>query len=57
MAPVQEEEHRKQGSIGWRTYVKYFHAGASVLTLLVLLVINIIAQLAYIMSDWWLSYW
>ncbi|XP_051799250.1 ATP-binding cassette sub-family C member 4-like isoform X1 [Acanthochromis polyacanthus] len=51
------EESRAQGTIGVKLYVKYLRAGASILTLLVVILINLLAQVAYIMQDWWLAYW
>ncbi|XP_008276233.1 ATP-binding cassette sub-family C member 4 [Stegastes partitus] len=51
------EESRAQGTIGMRLYVKYLRAGASIVTLLAVMLVNILAQVAYIMQDWWLAYW
>ncbi|XP_076004890.1 ATP-binding cassette sub-family C member 4-like isoform X2 [Genypterus blacodes] len=51
------EESRAQGSIGVGLYVKYLKAGASIALLLFVILINILAQVAYIMPDWWLVYW
>ncbi|KAM6893784.1 ATP-binding cassette sub-family C member 4 [Xenentodon cancila] len=57
--PVQmvPEESRAQGNIGVGLYYKYLRAGANVLVLLAVLLINLLAQVAYIMQDWWLAYW
>uniref|UniRef100_A0A3P8U3V8 ATP-binding cassette, sub-family C (CFTR/MRP), member 4 n=1 Tax=Amphiprion percula TaxID=161767 RepID=A0A3P8U3V8_AMPPE len=57
--PVQTlaEESRAQGTIGVRLYVKYLRAGASIVTLLAAIVLNLLAQVPYIMQDWWLAYW
>ncbi|XP_038572949.1 multidrug resistance-associated protein 4 [Micropterus salmoides] len=51
------EESRAQGTIGVNLYVKYLRAGASILLLLVVMLVNLLAQVAYIMQDWWLAYW
>ncbi|KAI3366042.1 hypothetical protein L3Q82_009871, partial [Scortum barcoo] len=51
------EESRAQGTIGVSLYVKYLTAGANVVVLLVVMLLNILAQVAYIMQDWWLAYW
>ncbi|XP_076004914.1 ATP-binding cassette sub-family C member 4-like isoform X1 [Genypterus blacodes] len=51
------EESRAQGSIGVGLYIKYLKAGASIAVLLFVILINILAQVAYIMQDWWLAYW
>ena len=44
--PVQTlaEESRAQGTIGVRLYVKYLRAGASIVTLLAAIVLNLLAQ-------------
>lgn len=57
--PVQTvaEESRAQGTIGVSLYVKYLRAGANIMVLLFVILINILAQVAYIMQDWWLAYW
>ncbi|KAK2856772.1 hypothetical protein Q5P01_005507 [Channa striata] len=57
--PVQKvaEESRAQGTIGVGLYVKYLRAGANIALLLIVILLNILAQVAYIMQDWWLAYW
>ncbi|XP_030637683.1 ATP-binding cassette sub-family C member 4 [Chanos chanos] len=51
------EESRSEGTIGIRLYLKYLKAGANVLVLLGLLLLNLLAQTSYILQDWWLAYW
>ncbi|XP_039649300.1 multidrug resistance-associated protein 4-like isoform X2 [Perca fluviatilis] len=51
------EESRAEGTIGVSLYVKYLRAGASIVVLLVGIVVSILAQVAYIMQDWWLAHW
>ncbi|XP_078099629.1 ATP-binding cassette sub-family C member 4 isoform X2 [Sander vitreus] len=51
------EESRAEGTIGVSLYVKYLRAGASIVVLLVVIVVSILAQVAYIMQDWWLAHW
>ncbi|XP_061546477.1 multidrug resistance-associated protein 4 [Phycodurus eques] len=51
------EETRAQGSIGLNMYMKYLRAGASILVVVVVMLLNILAQVAYIVQDWWLAYW
>ncbi|KAK2888852.1 hypothetical protein Q8A67_014227 [Cirrhinus molitorella] len=51
------EETRLEGTIGLHMYWKYFKAGANVLMLIVLVLLNLLAQTFYILHDWWLSYW
>ncbi|KAG7261091.1 hypothetical protein CRUP_024784, partial [Coryphaenoides rupestris] len=57
--PIQTlaEESRLEGTIGMGLYFKYLRAGANVLIVLLLIVLFISAQLAYVLTDWWLSYW
>ncbi|XP_023930136.1 multidrug resistance-associated protein 4 isoform X1 [Lingula anatina] len=55
--PAQEEEQRAEGSVGWKIYRDYFKAGGGCCVFLLLVTLNILAQVAYVMSDWWLSYW
>ncbi|KAM3857219.1 ATP-binding cassette sub-family C member 4-like [Diretmus argenteus] len=57
--PVQTvvEESRAEGTIGASLYVKYLRAGANIVVLITVLLINVLAQVAYILQDWWLAYW
>ncbi|XP_070711625.1 ATP-binding cassette sub-family C member 4-like [Pempheris klunzingeri] len=57
--PVQTvvEESRAQGTIRISLYVKYLRAGANIVFLLTVMLVNILAQVAYIVQDWWLAYW
>ncbi|KAF7669999.1 hypothetical protein LDENG_00090130 [Lucifuga dentata] len=51
------EESRSEGSIGVGLYVKYLRAGTSIVILMVVMLINILAQVAYMLQDWWMAYW
>ncbi|KAJ8350063.1 hypothetical protein SKAU_G00251930, partial [Synaphobranchus kaupii] len=51
------EETRSEGTIGLSLYVKFLRAGASTLMLLVVIALNLFAQVSYILQDWWLAYW
>ncbi|CAG5933599.1 unnamed protein product, partial [Menidia menidia] len=51
------EESRAQGTISVGLYVKYLKAGANVAVLLFVILINLLAQVTYIMNDWWLAHW
>ncbi|NXA67055.1 MRP4 protein, partial [Mohoua ochrocephala] len=51
------EESRHEGKINFKVYRKYFTAGANYLVIFILIVFNILAQVAYVLQDWWLSYW
>uniref|UniRef100_A0A663MJT2 Multidrug resistance-associated protein 4 n=1 Tax=Athene cunicularia TaxID=194338 RepID=A0A663MJT2_ATHCN len=53
--PVSES--RSEGKINFKVYRKYFTAGANYFVIFILLVFNILAQVAYVLQDWWLSYW
>lgn len=51
------EETRSEGTIGLRMYWKYFRAGANAVMLIFLVLLSLLAQVFYILQDWWLSYW
>ncbi|NXR35906.1 MRP4 protein, partial [Zosterops hypoxanthus] len=51
------EESRHEGKISFKVYRKYFTAGANYFVIFILIVFNILAQVAYVLQDWWLSYW
>ncbi|XP_049556978.1 ATP-binding cassette sub-family C member 4 isoform X2 [Orcinus orca] len=51
------EESRLEGNVGFKAYKNYFTAGAPWLIILFLIPVNIAAQVAYVLQDWWLSYW
>ena len=53
----EQQEERAIGSIGWRVYYTYFTAGANCLLLFGLFVLFGLAQVAYVMCDWWLTVW
>ncbi|KAG5204274.1 hypothetical protein JEQ12_002250 [Ovis aries] len=50
-------EDRLEGKVGIKTYNDYFTAGAQWLILIFLILVNIAAQVAYVLQDWWLAYW
>ncbi|XP_021561645.1 multidrug resistance-associated protein 4, partial [Carlito syrichta] len=54
MAP---EESRSEGKVGFKAYRNYFTAGAHWTVIIFLILINLAAQVAYVLQDWWLSYW
>ncbi|CAH2223667.1 multidrug resistance-associated 4 [Pelobates cultripes] len=51
------EESRSEGTVGFKVYKKYFLAGSSYLLMFVMFLLNILSQVAYVLQDWWLSYW
>ncbi|XP_055069172.2 ATP-binding cassette sub-family C member 4 isoform X1 [Misgurnus anguillicaudatus] len=51
------EESRSEGTIGLRLYWKYFRAGSNVFILVFIAILNLLAQVSYIVQDWWLAYW
>ncbi|XP_053563814.1 ATP-binding cassette sub-family C member 4 [Bombina bombina] len=51
------EESRSEGTVGFKVYKKYFKAGSSWLMIFFVFALNILAQVAYVLQDWWLSYW
>ncbi|XP_012731319.2 multidrug resistance-associated protein 4 [Fundulus heteroclitus] len=51
------EESRAEGNVDSHIYLKYFTAGSNALVLLLIVLISIVAEVAYILQDWWLVYW
>ncbi|XP_072240527.1 ATP-binding cassette sub-family C member 4-like isoform X2 [Leuresthes tenuis] len=51
------EENRAEGNVGGHVYLKYFTAGCHPLGLMVIVLLSVIAEAAYILQDWWLVYW
>ncbi|XP_061827424.1 ATP-binding cassette sub-family C member 4-like isoform X3 [Nerophis lumbriciformis] len=56
-AQPTEEEWRSQENIGLQLYVKYFRAGANVLVLFLLILLNALAHVTFVLQDWWLAWW
>ena len=54
---LPEQEERQKGTVGMKVYVEYFKHGAGLFKFILLIIFNLTAQGAYIMSDWWLSRW
>uniref|UniRef100_A0A4W5MRD1 Multidrug resistance-associated protein 4 n=1 Tax=Hucho hucho TaxID=62062 RepID=A0A4W5MRD1_9TELE len=59
LEPVQTvaEESRSEGNISASLYFKYLNAGASILVMLGTILLSLIAEVAYVLQDWWLAYW
>ncbi|XP_003928249.2 ATP-binding cassette sub-family C member 4 isoform X1 [Saimiri boliviensis] len=51
------EENRSEGKVGFKAYKNYFRAGAHWIVIIFLVLLNTAAQVAYVLQDWWLSYW
>uniref|UniRef100_A0A674ETS9 Multidrug resistance-associated protein 4 n=1 Tax=Salmo trutta TaxID=8032 RepID=A0A674ETS9_SALTR len=54
---LSTEESRSEGNIGASLYFKYLNAGASILVMLGTVLLSLIAEVAYVLQDWWLAYW
>ncbi|XP_027413624.1 multidrug resistance-associated protein 4-like isoform X3 [Bos indicus x Bos taurus] len=50
-------EDHLEGKVGFKTYVNYFTAGADWPVIIFLMLVNITAQVAYVLQDWWLAFW
>ncbi|KAM9675035.1 ATP-binding cassette sub-family C member 4-like [Dama dama] len=50
------EDHSK-GQVGCKTYKNYFTASAHWFIIIFLILVNIAAQVAYALQDWWLQDW
>nr|XP_058898293.1 ATP-binding cassette sub-family C member 4 isoform X5 [Kogia breviceps]XP_058898294.1 ATP-binding cassette sub-family C member 4 isoform X5 [Kogia breviceps] len=57
MQVTLSEESRLEGNVGFKAYKHYFTASAHWLIIMFLFPLNIAAQVAYVLQDWWLSYW
>uniref|UniRef100_A0A3B4WK00 Multidrug resistance-associated protein 4-like n=1 Tax=Seriola lalandi dorsalis TaxID=1841481 RepID=A0A3B4WK00_SERLL len=51
------EESRMEGDVAGHIYLKYFTTGCSIVVLLVIVLLSVVAEVAYILQDWWLVYW
>uniref|UniRef100_A0A8C0SL40 ATP binding cassette subfamily C member 4 n=1 Tax=Canis lupus familiaris TaxID=9615 RepID=A0A8C0SL40_CANLF len=51
------EERRSEGKVGFKAYRNYLTAGAHWFVIVFLILLNIASQVAYVLQDWWLSYW
>ncbi|XP_027412883.1 multidrug resistance-associated protein 4-like [Bos indicus x Bos taurus] len=50
-------EGRLVGRVGFKTYENYFTAGMHWFIIIYLILVNIGAQVTYVLQDWWLAYW
>ncbi|XP_045018372.1 ATP-binding cassette sub-family C member 4 isoform X6 [Bubalus bubalis] len=50
-------ENHLEGRVGFKTYENYFTAGAGWLVITFLILVNIAAQVVYVLQDWWLADW
>ncbi|XP_040123204.1 multidrug resistance-associated protein 4-like [Oryx dammah] len=50
-------EDHLEGKVGFKTYKNYFTAGAGWPVIAFLILVNITAQVAYVLQDWWLAFW
>uniref|UniRef100_A0A6Q2XJP2 ATP-binding cassette, sub-family C (CFTR/MRP), member 4 n=1 Tax=Esox lucius TaxID=8010 RepID=A0A6Q2XJP2_ESOLU len=57
LRPALPEESRSEGNIGFSIYLKYLRAGAGILMLIVVILLQFLAQTSYILQDWWLANW
>ncbi|XP_049425689.1 ATP-binding cassette sub-family C member 4-like [Epinephelus fuscoguttatus] len=54
---TMSEETRAEGNVRSQIYLKYFTAGCNPLVFMVIVLISVTAEVAYIVQDWWLVYW
>lgn len=55
--PTAEEEEQADGGISLRVWRRYFRAGASVLSLFILILVLISSQVVTSGSDYFVNYW
>ncbi|GFN81901.1 ATP-binding cassette subfamily c member 4, partial [Plakobranchus ocellatus] len=53
--PVEEE--RKIGSIDAKVFTEYFKAGSGIIMFFFLMFLMLLAQILYVLNDWWLAKW
>ncbi|XP_061290381.1 ATP-binding cassette sub-family C member 4-like [Bos javanicus] len=46
-----------EGKVGFKTYENYFTAHSDWSIIIFLILVNIAAQVAYVLQDWWLAFW
>ncbi|KAK3751067.1 hypothetical protein RRG08_044643 [Elysia crispata] len=54
---LPEEEERETGAIDLQVFISYFKAGASIFLFVTLVLFLLLAQVFYVVSDWWLARW
>ncbi|XP_030057237.1 ATP-binding cassette sub-family C member 4 [Microcaecilia unicolor] len=54
---VLPEESRAEGTVGFKVYKKYFSAGANYIVIFIFLLLGMLAQVSYVLQDWWISHW
>ncbi|KAK3795778.1 hypothetical protein RRG08_031859 [Elysia crispata] len=54
---LPEEEERETGAIDLQVFISYFKAGASICLFVTLVLFLLLAQVFYVVSDWWLARW
>ncbi|DAA23778.1 TPA: ATP-binding cassette protein C4-like [Bos taurus] len=50
-------EDHLEGKVSFKTYENYFTAGAGWPVIILLILVNIAAQVVYVLQDWWLADW
>ncbi|ELR46534.1 hypothetical protein M91_14136, partial [Bos mutus] len=50
-------EDHLEGKVGFKTYKNYFTGDTYWLVIIFLILVNIAAQVAYVLQDWWLAFW
>ncbi|XP_057563694.1 ATP-binding cassette sub-family C member 4-like isoform X2 [Hippopotamus amphibius kiboko] len=50
-------ESSSEGQVDFKTYKNYFTAGTHWFIIIFLILVNIAAQVPYVLQDWWLSSW
>ena len=51
------EEELDDGKVKFSVYYDYFRAGNNFFSFLMFVIVCIVSQGAYVMCDWWLSFW
>jgi ATP-binding cassette subfamily C (CFTR/MRP) protein 4 len=56
-APKLQDEQSSSGTVKWSLYANYFKAGSGIVTFIVLVLSNVITQVLFTGSDYFLNFW
>ncbi|OWK00974.1 hypothetical protein Celaphus_00016728, partial [Cervus elaphus hippelaphus] len=56
-AAPEDQDDYLEGKVGFKTCKNYFTASADWPVITFLILVNIAAQVTYLLQDWWLAFW
>ncbi|KAJ8030792.1 hypothetical protein HOLleu_27302 [Holothuria leucospilota] len=54
---VEDKERKEEGTVSGQVYTRYIRAGSGIVAFSIFMFFNCIAQMFFVLSDWWLSEW